>query len=161
MGEHCKNHFFFYILVSLRCTMGNNRKSIPLKERSSVPISKLTKGADQGWAPMKSTKKGRAPMKPTKKGLASGNRGRAPAPIQNLLQGRLMTFADIFSEINLDSSITYVIILTNLIFLASKLGVPTLNIIWSFLHDRDIKDMSKIIRKQKYLNFDRRKTLQK
>jgi hypothetical protein len=24
--------------------MGNNRKSIPLKERSSVPISKLTKG---------------------------------------------------------------------------------------------------------------------
>jgi hypothetical protein len=78
---------------------------------------------------MKSTKKGRAPMKPIKKGLASGNRGRAPAPTQNLLQGRLMTFADIFSEINLDSSITYVIILTNLIFLASKLGVPTLNII--------------------------------
>ena len=54
-----------------------------------------------------------------------------------------MTFGDIFSEINLDSSIIYVIILTNLIFLASKLGVPTLNIIWSFLHDRDIKDMSK------------------
>jgi hypothetical protein len=51
-------------------------------------------------------------------------------------------FGDIFSEINLDSSIIYVIILTNLIFLASKLGVPTLNIIWSFLHDRDIKDMS-------------------
>jgi hypothetical protein len=40
-----------------------------------------------------------------------------------------MTFGDIFSEINLDSSIIYVIILTNLIFLASKLGVPTLNII--------------------------------
>ena len=38
---------------------------------------------------MKSTKKGRAPMKPIKKGLASGNRGRATAPIQNLLQGRL------------------------------------------------------------------------
>ena len=56
-----------------------------------------------------------------------------------------MTFGDIFSEINLDSSIIYVIILTNLIFLASKLGVPTLNIIWSFLHDRDIKDMSKIV----------------
>jgi hypothetical protein len=69
--------------------MGNNRKSISLKERSSVPISKLTKGADQGWAPMKSTKKGRAPMKPIKKGLASGNRGRAPAPLQILLQGRL------------------------------------------------------------------------
>jgi hypothetical protein len=34
-----------------------------------------------------------------------------------------MTFGDIFSEINLDSSIIYVIILTNLIFLASKLGV--------------------------------------
>jgi hypothetical protein len=59
-----------------------------------------------------------------------------------------MTFADIFSEINLDSSITYVIILTNLIFLASKFGVLTLNIISSFLHDRDIKDMSKIVRKQ-------------
>jgi hypothetical protein len=40
-----------------------------------------------------------------------------------------MPFGDIFSEINLDSSIIYVIILTNLIFLASKLGVPTLNII--------------------------------
>jgi hypothetical protein len=51
--------------------------------------------------------------------------------------------------------------LTNLIFLASKLEVPTLNIIWSFLHDRDIKDMSKIVTKQKYLNFDRRKTLRK
>jgi hypothetical protein len=38
-----------------------------------------------------------------------------------------MTFGDIFSEINLDFSIIYVIILTNLIFLASKLGVPTLN----------------------------------
>jgi hypothetical protein len=72
-----------------------------------------------------------------------------------------MTFGDIFSEINLDSSIIYVIIyiLTNFIFLASKLGVPTLNIIWSFLHDRDIKDMSKFVTKQKYLNFDRRKTL--
>ena len=48
--------------------------------------------------------------------------------------------------------------MTNLIFLASKLGVPTLNII---LHDRDIKEMSKIVTKQKYLNFDRRKTLRK
>ena len=56
-----------------------------------------------------------------------------------------MTFGDIFSEINLDSSTIYVIILTNLTFLASKLGVPTLNIIWSFLHDRDIKDMSKTL----------------
>jgi hypothetical protein len=55
-----------------------------------------------------------------------------------------MTFGDILSEIDLDSSIIYVIILTNLIFLASKLGVATLNIIWSFLHDCDIKDMSKI-----------------
>ena len=36
---------------------------------------------------------------------------------------------DIFSEINLDSSIIDVIILTNLIFLAYKLGIPTLNII--------------------------------
>jgi hypothetical protein len=72
-----------------------------------------------------------------------------------------MTFGDIFSEINLDSSIKYVIILTNLIFLASKLGVPLLNIIWSFVHHRDIKDMSKIVTKQKYLNIDRRKTLRK
>jgi hypothetical protein len=72
-----------------------------------------------------------------------------------------MTFGDIFSEINLDSSILYVIILTNLIFLASKLGVLTLNIIGSCLHDRDIKDMSKIATKQNYLNFDRRKTLRK
>jgi hypothetical protein len=72
-----------------------------------------------------------------------------------------MTFGDIFSEINLDSSIIYVIILINLIFLASKLYVPTLNIIWSFLNDHDIKDMSKIDKKQKYLNFDRIKTLRK
>ena len=68
-----------------------------------------------------------------------------------------MTFANIFSEIYLDSSIIYVVILTNLIVLASKLGDPTLNIIWSFLHDHDIKDMSKIVTKQKYLNFDRKK----
>jgi hypothetical protein len=54
-----------------------------------------------------------------------------------------MTFGDIFSEINLDSSIIYVIILTNLIFLASKLGVPTLNIIAvSSLMDR-LLDLSK------------------
>jgi hypothetical protein len=31
----------------------------------------------------------------------------------------------------------------------------------SFLPDRDIKDMSKIVTKQKYLNFDPKKTLQK
>jgi hypothetical protein len=68
-----------------------------------------------------------------------------------------MTFGDIFSEINLDSSIIYVIKLTNLIFLASKLGVPTLNIIWSFLHDRDMKDMSKIVTKHKYLNLTEEK----
>jgi hypothetical protein len=72
-----------------------------------------------------------------------------------------MTFGDIFSEINLDSSIIDVIILTNLIFLASNLGVPTLNIIWSFLYARAINEMSKIFTKQKYLNFDRRKTLRK
>jgi hypothetical protein len=45
-----------------------------------------------------------------------------------------MTFGDIFSEINLDSSIIYVIILANLIFLASKLGVLTLNIIENDTH---------------------------
>ena len=68
-----------------------------------------------------------------------------------------MTFGDIFSEINLDSSIIYVIILTNLIFLASNLGVPTLNIIWSFLHDRDIKDMSKNRSKTKIFEFWQKK----
>ena len=66
-----------------------------------------------------------------------------------------MTFGDIFSEINVDSSIIHVIIVTSLIFLASKLGVPTLNIIWSFLHDRDIKDMSKIVTKQKHLTQEK------
>ena len=40
-----------------------------------------------------------------------------------------MTFRDIFSSTNLDSSLIDVIILTNLIFLAFKLGVPILNII--------------------------------
>jgi D-mannonate dehydratase len=75
-----------------------------------------------------------------------------------------MTFGDIFSEINLDSSIIDVIILSNLTFLASKLGVPTINIIkynmiifaWS-----RYQKMYKIATKQKYLNFDRRKTLRK
>jgi hypothetical protein len=38
-----------------------------------------------------------------------------------------MTFEGAFSEINLDSSIIDVILLTNLIFLASKFEVPTLN----------------------------------
>ena len=59
-----------------------------------------------------------------------------------------MTFGDVFSETNLDSSIIDVILLTNLIFLASNLGVPTLNITWSFLHARDIKEMAKIVTKQ-------------
>jgi len=52
-----------------------------------------------------------------------------------------ISFGGIFSEINLDSSIKDGILLTNLIFLASKLEVPTLNKIWSFLHDRDFKEM--------------------
>jgi hypothetical protein len=45
MGEHCKNLFltFSFHFVS---TMGNNRKSLPPKGRSSIPISKLTKGCD-------------------------------------------------------------------------------------------------------------------
>ena len=42
-----------------------------------------------------------------------------------------MTFRYIFSSTNLHSSLIDVIILTNLIFLAFKLKVPTLNIIWS------------------------------
>ena len=72
-----------------------------------------------------------------------------------------MTFGDIFSEINLDSSIIDVIILTNLMFLAFKFGVPTLNIKWSVLYARDINEMSKIVTNQKDLNFGRRKTLRK
>jgi hypothetical protein len=72
-----------------------------------------------------------------------------------------MTFGDIFSEINLDFLIVDVIILTNLIFLVSKFGVPTLNIIWSFVNAHDINEMSKIVTKQKDLNFDRSKTLRK
>ena len=62
-----------------------------------------------------------------------------------------MTFGDIFSEINLDSSIIDAILLTNLTFLASNLILP----------GRDIKEMAKIVKKQKGLNFDRRKTLRK
>jgi len=62
-----------------------------------------------------------------------------------------MTFGGIFSEINLDSSIIDAILLTKLTFLASKL----------ILLGRDIKEMSKIVKKQKGLNFDRRKTLRK
>jgi hypothetical protein len=68
-----------------------------------------------------------------------------------------LTFGGIFSSINLDSSFIDVILLTNLIFLASKLEVPTLNIIWSFLHDHDFKEITKIVNKQIDTNFDRRK----
>ena len=72
-----------------------------------------------------------------------------------------MTFGGIFSSINLDSPITNVILLTNLIFLASQLEAPILNVIWSFLYPRDFKEMAKIIIKQNDVNFDRRKTLGK
>jgi hypothetical protein len=68
-----------------------------------------------------------------------------------------MTFGDVFSETNLDSSIIDVILLTNLIFLASNLGVPTLNITWSFLHARDIKEMAKIVTKQTKNEFWQKK----
>ena len=40
------------------------------------------------------------PTNPIKKGLVSGNRGRAPAPIQNLLQGRLLQFVWKSTSIN-------------------------------------------------------------
>ena len=72
-----------------------------------------------------------------------------------------MTFGGIFSEINLDTSIIDVVLLTNLIFLASILAVPTLNTILSSLHARNFKEMAKIVTKQNDLNFDRRKTLRK
>jgi hypothetical protein len=46
-----------------------------------------------------------------------------------LLLSKFKSVFDIFSEIYLDFLILDVIILTNLIFLVSKCGVPTLNII--------------------------------
>ena len=49
----------------------------------------------------------------------------------------------IFSEINVDSSSIDVILLTNLIFPASKFEVPILNIEWSFLQAHDFNEMSK------------------
>jgi hypothetical protein len=55
-----------------------------------------------------------------------------------------MTFEGTFSEINLDSSIIDVILLTNLIFLASKLEVPTLNTNDIFLRTCDFKEMAKL-----------------
>ena len=73
---------------------------------------------------------------------------------------KLVVF-DIFSEINLDFLILDVIILNNLIFVVSKFGVPTLNIIWSLVHAHDINEMSKIVTKQKDLNLDRSETLRK
>lgn len=54
-----------------------------------------------------------------------------------------MAFGDIFSEINLDSSIIDAILLTNLTFLASNLILP----------GRDIKEMAKIVKKQKRFEF--------
>jgi hypothetical protein len=47
----------------------------------------------------------------------------------------------------------------HLIFLASKLEVPTLNTIWSFLNARDFKEMAKIVTNQNDLNFDSKKNL--
>jgi hypothetical protein len=52
-------------------------------------------------------------------------------------------FGGWFSEINFDSSITDVILLTNLIFLASNIEVPTLNTKWWFLHALDFKEIAK------------------
>ena len=50
--------------------------------------------------------------------------------------------------------------MTNLIFLASKLGVPTLNTKLLFLHALDFKEMAKIVYKTKNdLKFGRKKTL--
>ena len=51
--------------------------------------------------------------------------------------------------------------MSNLIFLASKLELLTINKIWSFLPDLDFKEMGEMAIKQIYLNFDRRKTLRK
>ena len=66
------------------------------------------------------------------------------------------------AHFNLDSSIIYVILFTNHIFLASNLEVSKLNIKWSFLHVGYFKEMAKIVIKQHNdLNFDRRKTLRK
>ena len=59
-----------------------------------------------------------------------------------------MTFGGTFSEINLDSSIIDVILLTSLIFPTSKLEVSTLNTKWSFLHELDLKEIVNIVREQ-------------
>jgi hypothetical protein len=72
-----------------------------------------------------------------------------------------LTFGGIFSSINLDSSFIDVILLTNLIFLASKLEVPTLNIIWSFLHDHDFKEITKIVKNKLIRILTEEKTLRK
>ena len=71
-----------------------------------------------------------------------------------------MTFGGTFSEINLDSPIIDVILLTNIIFLGSNLEISTLNTKWPFFHERVFKEMTKTVIKQQHdLNFGRRNTL--
>ena len=58
----------------------------------------------------------------------------------------------------LDSSIIDEILLTNLIFLASKPEVPTVHTKLSFLHARKFNEIAKFVTKQQIdLNFSRRK----
>ena len=67
-----------------------------------------------------------------------------------------------FHTYEISFSIIDVILLINLIFLSSKLNVPTLNTKCSFLHALDFKEMARIVTKQQNgLNFGRRKTLWK
>lgn len=55
----------------------------------------------------------------------------------------IMTFGDKLAKVNLDSENIDEIQLANLIFLAFKLEVPTLNTKWWFLHAHDFKEIAK------------------
>ena len=71
-------------------------------------------------------------------------------------------FCGQLAGINLDSWTLDKLLFTNLIFLASKLEVPTLNIIWSFLQARKFKTLLNLKENnQTIFYFSRRKTLRK
>jgi len=80
--------------------------------------------------------------------------------VQHQIYQRIL-FCDQLAGINLDSWTLDKLIFTNLTFLASKLEVPTLNIIWSFLQTRKLKNVLIWKKTTKYLYFSRRKTLRK
>ena len=59
----------------------------------------------------------------------------------------IMTFGDKLAKVNLDSEDIDEIQLANLIFLAFKLEVPTLNTKWWFCIQGTFKKMAKIVKK--------------